>query len=318
MTFDWLEDVPFWPERISQHAAQVDTILVGFAAVLVLLAAPVFVAIVWFAIKYRRGSPASRRGRPYGSPWLEIGWAAIPLAILVFFFVQAARSYFTLHRDVSGALQVDVVAKQWMWKFQHATGKRQINQLNVPVDTPIELTMISQDVIHSLYLPALRIKQDVLPHRYTKLRFHPDRTGTFHLTCAEFCGTQHARMGGEIRVMDKQAYAEWAARAAAFAPPEAAGQRLFREKGCAACHDGERAPAPELAGLFGSLVALVDGTRVRADETYLRTAMVLPNRHVVAGFEPIMPSYQESLAEEEIRNLIAYIKSLPPRSGGGG
>ncbi|HZD52865.1 MAG TPA: cytochrome c oxidase subunit II [Woeseiaceae bacterium] len=207
---EWLGRLSFWPEQVSKHAVSVDNVLIAFTLVMVMFTAPVFIAMTWFAIRYRKGSPASRAGRPRGSPWVETAWAAVPLAVMAVFFVRSANSYIDLNVDARDALQIDVIAKQWMWKFRHPTGRRQINQLNVPVDTPVELTMTSQDVIHSLFLPALRIKQDVLPGRKTRLRFVAKRTGTFHLTCAEYCGTLHSRMGGSLVVMTRANYEVWA------------------------------------------------------------------------------------------------------------
>lgn len=311
---DWLQGLGLWPAQISSHAAEVDGILIGFSLVLLLFTLPVFVLMAWFAIKYRKGSPARREGRPKGSPWIESAWSVIPLVIMGIVFVQAARAYFTLERDVPDALQVDVVAKQWMWKFQHPSGRRQINQLNVPVDSPVELTMISQDVIHSLFLPALRIKQDVLPHRYTKLRFQAEETGRFHLTCTEFCGTDHSRMGGDIVVMTKQDYEAWVAEASEYEGPAAMGRQLYEAMDCGGCHEDDGATGPDLAGVYGQRVALASGETVVADERYLRAALVLPNEQVVAGYRPIMPTYGDQLSEQEIRNVITYLKTLSPRS----
>lgn len=311
---EWFGRLSFWPDHISDHAVGVDNVLIAFTIVMVLFTAPVFIAMTWFAIRYRKGSRASRAGRPRGSPWIETAWAAIPLAVMTIFFVRAAESYIGLNVDRPGALQIDVVAKQWMWKTQHPTGRRQINQLNVPVDTPVELTMISQDVIHSMFLPALRIKQDVLPGRYTKLRFMARRTGTYHLTCAEYCGTLHSRMGGSLVVMEKEAYESWAERSPPSLSAAERGRRLFADLQCGSCH-GPDAPvaAPELDGSPHRIVALSDGEAVQADDAYLRDSILRPNRQVVAGFEPTMPSYGKELEEMELRALIAYMRSL---SGG--
>lgn len=233
---------------------------------------------------------------------------------MTIFFVRAAESYIDLNVDKPGALQIDVVAKQWMWKTQHPSGRRQINQLNVPVDTPVELTMISQDVIHSMFLPALRIKQDVLPGRYTKLRFMARRTGDYHLTCAEYCGTLHSRMGGTLVVMEKAAYQSWAQRAPLGVTAVEQGRRLFADLQCASCH-GPGAPvaAPELGGSPDRAVRLSDGETVQADDTYLRDSILRPDHQVVAGFESTMPSYSQELGETQLRTLIAYLRSLPRR-----
>lgn len=311
MIFEWIDDLPFWPDQISTHAAQVDTIMVAFSIVMVLFVAPVFILMAWFAYKYRRGSPPSRMGRPRSSPWLETAWALIPLVVMLFFFYQAAVAYFEMHDPQQDPLRIDVIGKQWMWKTQHPNGKRQINQLNVPVNTPVTLSMISQDVIHSMYLPALRIKQDVLPDRYTTLNFVAEETGRFHLTCAEYCGTLHSRMGGTLVVMEKDDYEAWLRDRIEYAFPVQQGRTLFREKGCIGCHGVDAATeAPMLDGVYGRMVPLAGGGAVEADATYLRTSMLRPNAHVVAGFDPIMPSYEGQLSEEEILDLIAYIRSL--------
>lgn len=316
MTWEWIAAIPFWPTQLSDHAARVDTVLVAFTLVMIAFVLPVFVGMTWFAIKYRRGSKADRRGRPRGSLTLEAAWALIPLAVMLFFFYQAAEAYFGLYEDDPDALQVDAIGKQWMWKFQHPTGKRQINQLNVPVDTPVEITMISQDVIHSLFLPALRIKHDVLPDRYTTLRFQAREAGVFHLTCAEYCGTAHYAMGGELVVMEKDAYAAWVRSEDDFTDPVAAGRRLFTEQGCKGCHgDTAMARAPSLDTVWGQPVALADGGTVVADEDYLRRSILLPNAQVVAGYDPIMPAYEDQLSEEQVRHLIAYIKTLTAERG---
>ncbi|EKV29537.1 Cytochrome c oxidase polypeptide II [Caenispirillum salinarum AK4] len=312
MRFDWIDTLPFWPDQISDHAATVDTIMVAFSFVMVLFVAPIFVLMAFFAFKYRRGSKADRMGRPRSLPWLEATWALVPLVVMMVFFYQAARAYFDMHDEMENALRIEVIGKQWMWKTQHPNGKRQINQLNVPVGVPVVLNMISQDVIHSMYLPALRIKQDVLPHRYTKLRFVATETGTFHLTCAEYCGTLHSRMGGSLVVMEREAYDAWVEEAPDAVAPVERGRRLFTEAGCRGCH-AEDAPveAPLLDGLYGSAVPLAGGGSVEADDNYLRTAILRPNAHVVAGFDPIMPSFRQQLDEAQILDLIAYIQALP-------
>jgi cytochrome c oxidase subunit II len=196
-----MNGAPLWPASISQYAREVDWIVFGFTALLMILVVPIFVALVWFAIKYRQGYPAERTHKISHSVAIEIGWMAIPFALSLIFFFWAAGLFYRLYHAPEGALAIDVVAKQWMWKFRHPGGQREINELHVPTGEPVKLTMISQDVIHSLFLPALRIKQDVLPDRYTSLWFDADQPGEYLLECAEFCGTEHSHMAGRLIVM---------------------------------------------------------------------------------------------------------------------
>ena len=214
----------------------------------------------------------------------------------------------------AGALEIDVLAKQWMWQFEHPGGQREINELHVPAHQPVKLSMISLDVIHSLYFPALRIKQDVLPGRYTTLWFDADRPGTYHLFCAELCGTGHSEMGGQLVIMTPAAYEAWLERTPSDLSLAAKGADLFRSLGCSGCHVNSKAVhAPPLEGVFGSPVPLASGEVVLADEAYLRDSILLPKKAVVAGYEPIMPSFQNRLSEDQLLQLIAYLKSLATR-----
>ncbi|WP_395747400.1 cytochrome c oxidase subunit II [Prosthecobacter sp.] len=271
--------------------------------------------ILLFCWRYRRGSPASRAPLQLSQTKVEITWTLIPLLIFLGLFAWAAKVYFDMARPPADALEIHVVAKQWMWKMQHPNGCREINELHIPVGRPVSLVMISQDVIHSFYVPAFRTKQDVLPGRYTSEWFTPTRTGRFHLFCAEYCGTDHSAMTGSIVVMEPAQYSAWLA---SQPPPEsvtAAGQRLFLALGCAGCHaTGSRVPAPLLEGLYGRPVGLADGTTLIADEAYLRDSILLPNKHITGGYQPVMPTYQGQLGEEEVLQLITYLKSLsaPP------
>jgi cytochrome c oxidase subunit 2 len=214
------------------------------------------------------------------------------------------------------ALEIHVVAKQWMWKTQHSNGAREINELHVPLDTPVRLVMTSEDVIHSFFVPAFRMKKDVLPGRYTETWFRATKPGVFHLFCAEYCGSEHSRMTGRIVVVQKDTYARWLA-----AQPEGdglakTGATVFRARGCSGCHsEASKVHAPNLNGLYGRKVQLADGRSVTADEAYLRDSMLMPRRDVVAGFEPIMPSYAGILSDAEIISLTAYIRSLSGREG---
>ncbi len=300
----------------SEHAAHVDALMRWFSLLIVGLAGPVIVALIWFAIRYRRGKDVNRDHASNRSVALEVSWTAIPLLLLLGFFIVAARMFFTLHQPPAQAMTIEVVARQWMWKFQHPEGQAEINWLHVPAGRPVRLAMTSQDVIHSLYVPALRIKQDVLPGRYTEMWFNATRPGTYHLFCAEFCGTDHAAMGGGLVVMTPEGYARWLDAQPSGASHSTAGAGLYRRLGCGACHDaGAAVRSPPLAGLYGRSVQLADGRSMVADDQYLRDSLFLPNAAVTAGYRPIMPSYRGVASEEDAIELIAYLRSLRAEPG---
>jgi cytochrome c oxidase subunit 2 len=280
---------------------------------------PIIFLIVYFAIKYRRGAKVDR-AMSHTSNWLE--WSAIGgmLLLIVPIFIWSASVYFNMFRPPEGALEIYVVGQQWMWKMQHPTGQREINQLHVPVGRPVKLIMTSEDVIHSFYVPAFRVKHDVIPGRYTALWFQATKAGSFHLFCAEYCGTEHSEMVGEVIVMEPAEYQAWLSGGGAPQSTESmteAGQRLFQQRGCVSCHvSGGGGPGPSLAGVYGAQVQLADGKTVTADDAYIRESILNPNAKVVNGFQPIMPSFQGQLNEQEILQLIAYIKSLANQGGG--
>jgi cytochrome c oxidase subunit 2 len=302
---------PLWPATASGYAGQIDVLLVLMLLLVSALSLPVFVLLVVFAARYREGAEVDRSGRSSRNLKLELSWAIVPFLLTLIFFVWAAKLYFDYGHPPEDALEISVLAKQWMWKFQHPGGQREINELHVPAGTPVKLTMISEDVIHSLFLPALRIKRDVLPGRYSELWFTADRPGTYHLLCAEFCGTDHSEMGGQIVVMEPAAYEAWLDRAPSDLSLAAAGAQLFRSFGCSGCHvQSDVVRAPPLEGVFGSPVALASGEVKVADEGYLRDSILLPRQDVVAGYQPIMPSFQDRISEAQLVQLIAYLKSL--------
>ena len=302
------------PEQASTHAPRVDLLyycLLGMAVFVTVLVAAL---IVYFSIKYRRGN--TRVDRTPGSGHalgLEITWMVIPFVISMGIFGWGAKLYFSGYRPPAGAIELRVVAKQWMWKFQHANGRREINTLHVPAGQPVKLTMISEDVIHSLYVPAFRIKRDVLPGSYAECWFEATRTGEFHLFCAEYCGTNHSRMIGSVIVMEPAEYEAWLGGGHANESPAVAGKRLFEELRCANCHaPPEAGPVrgPPLPNVFGHQVTLKGGRTVTADEDYLRESILRPGAKIVQGYEPIMPSFDGQVDEEQLIQLIAYIKSL--------
>ncbi|MFH1555045.1 MAG: cytochrome c oxidase subunit II [Pseudomonadota bacterium] len=300
-----------WASQASAHAASVDRLMGGFSIMVLLLSAPVFVLMAWFAVKYRRGRAADRAHPVNSSTWMEVSWAIIPFLLTLAFFVWATKLYADLYTPPASALEIDVVAKQWMWKFQHPGGQREIDELHVPANQPVKLTMASEDVIHSLYIPALRVKQDVVPGRYTSLWFQANKPGIYHLACAEFCGTDHSVMGGRFIVLSAADYAAWLARSNVDETLAVAGAVLFRTRGCSGCHGpASTVHAPPLAGLYGAPVPLEDGSIVTANDQYIRDSILLPQSQIAAGYPHIMPTFQNILSEEEVLKLVAYIKSL--------
>jgi cytochrome c oxidase subunit 2 len=306
--------LPLLPDAASTEAHRVDTLFYFMLALCGFVAAGVCVLVVFFAVKYRRRTE-DQLALPSRTPrWVELTWTIVPLVIFIGIFVWGARVYFALARPPRNAIEINVVAKQWMWKFQHPEGQREINELHIPVNEPVKLTLASEDVIHSFYVPAFRIHQDVLPvspgRPYRTVWFEATKTGSFHLFCSQYCGTQHSNMVGQIVVMSAADYQRWLT-SGGEGSLASMGQKLFRQLACNECHSGTaQARAPALDGLYGSTVALQDGTTVRADESYIRESILDPRAQTVAGFEPIMPTFQNQLDEEQVLELIAYIKSL--------
>lgn len=295
--------------QASSFALGVDHLFDALLILCTVVTLGVFIAIVWFSIKYRRGSPADRSGETHRNLGIELTWTLVPLALFIGIFAWSINVWIEMRTPPSGAMPVYVVAKQWMWKLQHVSGQREINTLHVPLGQPVRLVMTSQDVIHSFYVPAFRIKQDVLPGRYTELWFTATRIGSFALFCAEFCGTDHSRMGGSIVVMPPADFAAWL-RAHPSNGLAAQGAVLFRRFGCSGCHDPRSTVhAPDLNDLYGRTVPLADGSQVRADDRYLHDSIMLPKSQIAAGYAPIMPSYQGRIGEDNVLALLAYLKS---------
>ncbi len=266
--------------------------------------------IVYFGIRYRRTSDNQVADQVEGSTRLEIAWSVIPLLLALGFFGWGAKLFFDLSKPPAPAREIYVVAKQWMWEFQHVEGAREINALHVPIGEPVRLTMVSQDVIHSFFVPAFRVKQDVLPQRYTTTWFQATQPGTYHLFCAEYCGSLHSGMIGQVVAMTPHDFQAWLGQGGAQTPT-AAGELLFTQYGCSGCHKADHSGrGPSLVGVFGSRVTFADGTSTIADENYIRESILNPNAHVVAGYEAIMPSFQGQLSEEQLIQLLAYIQSL--------
>src|SRR6202050_1774331 len=304
-----VDNFPLWPDRASTAAGNVDALFIFLLIVSGLMTLLIFSAVVYFAARYRH-----RRGvlaeQIEGSTPLELTWSVIPFLVFLAIFAWGAVVYFKGRTPPRDSTEVYVVAKQWMWKLEHAEGQREINELQVPVGRDVKLIMTSQDVIHSFYVPAFRMKQDVLPGRYTVEWFRATKPGTYHLFCAEYCGTQHSGMIGDIVVMEPEDYAQWMAGGPAL-PLQDTGRALFAQLGCATCHRSDaQGRGPSLVGVYGKPVQLEDGRTVTADENYVRECILDPGAKRVKGFQPIMPTFQGLVSEEQVNALVAYIKSI--------
>ena len=301
---------PLWPERASTVAGQTDALFIFMCVITGTVSILIFVVIFWLAIKYRR-TPQNQLAQDYEPPKiLEITWIVIPFIIFMGMFAWGSWLYFRISRVPDNALDVYATGKQWMWKFQHPTGQREINELHVPVNRPIRITMASEDVIHSLFFPAFRVKADVLPSRYRTMWFQGTRTGRFHIFCAEYCGTLHSGMIGWVQVMEPTDYQRWLA-GGAEGSLASQGQKLFEKYACATCHTNDSTGrGPVLLGVYGSTVTLSNDTTVVADENYIRESIVNPTAKVAKGFQPIMPTFQGQVSEDDLIKLLAYIKTL--------
>jgi cytochrome c oxidase subunit II len=305
------------PPQGSTVAPQVDRLFWELTGITAFFTALIAMLLLRFAIKYRRRSEEPPPPVA-GSLRLELAWTVIPLVIVLYLFYRSTTVFFTMITPPDNAMEVFVVGRQWMWKIQHAGGQREINSLHVPVGQPVRLTMISQDVIHSFFVPAFRIKQDVLPGRYTTMWFEPTRVGRFHLFCSEYCGTNHSTMIGTVEVMEPQRFQEWL-EGQADGSHAAEGRKLFQSLQCVGCHSADaKARGPLLEEIYGSMAPLDDGRKVLADDDYLRESILNPRAKVRAGFQPIMPPFAEQVTEEEIHQLLAFLKALkrgqtPPR-----
>lgn len=312
MTTAALAQIPLFPERASIMADRVDALFVFLSAVTGTMGVLVTVLIIYFTVKYRRRSEGERTPRILGSLRIELFWSIAPLFVFLVMFVWGASIFTAAARPPDDALDVYVVGKQWMWKLQHADGQREINDLHVPVNRPVRLTLTSEDVIHDYFVPAFRTHIDVIPGRYVVTWFQADRVGTYDVYCSQYCGTNHSGMIGTVTVMAPAEYERWqSGRAEGSLALQ--GRKLFLKLQCITCHSADaRARAPVLERLYARPVALRDGRTVLADDAYLRESVLYPAAKVVQGFEPIMPTFKGQVGEEELIELIAYIKSLRP------
>jgi cytochrome c oxidase subunit 2 len=306
-----MQSMPFQPEQASSIAKSVDQLYLFLTLVTVFFTALIFSVIFYFMIRYRRRSPNERPKPIEGNVPLEVLWTAVPTLIVALIFVWSSMLYFKNAEAPKGSMEIFITGKQWMWKVEHPEGQREINEVHVPLGRPVKLTMTSEDVIHDFFVPAFRVKKDVLPGRYTSLWFTATKVGTYHLFCAQYCGAFHAGMMGSIIVQEPNEYERWLAGGAAGESMEQAGEKVFQSSGCSTCHtpDGTGL-GPSLLGVYGQPVKLVGGETVTADDAYIRESILLPKAKIVLGYTPIMPTFQGQLTEEQLTNVIAYIRAL--------
>ncbi len=311
--------MPFFPEQASSFARHVDVLYWFLVAITAFFSILIGSLVVVFSVKYRRKSPGEIATEIHESMVLELVWTVIPLGLVLVMFFWGASVYFRITRPPADAIEIYVLGKQWMWKVQHTDGRREMNELHVPVGQPVRLTLASEDVIHSFFVPAFRFKRDVVPGRFSTAWFEAVKPGKYHLFCAEFCGTRHSNMIGWIYAMKPADYQAWLAGGAPGETLASSGAKRFVEHACNTCHGEQKgARGPSLIGLFGKPVLLAGGQTVVADEAYIRESITNPQALLVEGYPPIMPTFQGLISEEGLLQLTAYIKSLsaPPDSGG--
>ncbi len=306
----WLTASALFPREASTIAPYMDELyffLLGMTITgIVLVGAIVFT----FSIRYRKSvHPVATQIE--GSTLLEATWTIIPLAIFLVTFVWGALLYFRIYNPPMNAMNIYVVGKQWMWKAEHPGGQHEINALHIPINQPIQLTMISQDVFHSFSIPEFRIKREVIPGRYSTVWFNATTPGEYHLFCTQYCGTNHSAMIGTITAMTPDDYKKWTEESTSGMSLAQNGERLFASMGCNACHSGNAAArGPSLAGVYGSKLTLTNGSQVLVNEAYLRDAILNPSQHVTSGYAPIMPTYQGQISEDGLIDLVEYLKTL--------
>jgi len=307
-----MSDFPLFPEQASTVAWQVDGLYGLLVALTLFFCVLVFGMVIVFALKYRRRSEDEVPKQIHGSIPLELFLTIVPLFMAIGVFTVGADVFFRLQRAPADPLEVYVVGKQWMWKIQHEAGKREINTLHVPVGQPVRLTMTSEDVLHDFFIPAFRVKKDVIPGRYTQMWFEATKVGEYHIFCAEFCGTQHAYMVGTVTVMEPGDYHDWLmGGAAASETMEEAGARQFAQLGCDTCHKSSSSGrGPTLVGVYDEPVKLKSGREVVADVDYIRESILQPKAKIVEGYDPIMPIFDGQISEQSLLQIVAYIKSL--------
>jgi len=310
--------VPFVPQEASSQAGQVDALFYALLAFSVALGLALTGLVVGYAVKYRIGSKADRTGKRSRSLPLEISWTMATLIVAFIFFGWGATLFVRRDHPPADALEITGLGKQWMWEFRQPGGQREINELHVPVGKAVVVSLAAQDVIHSFYVPAFRIKQDAVPGRTTHIWFIATEPGSYHLFCAQYCGTQHSEMGGWVTVMAPEQYAAWLNSQGEGETLAASGEKLFRALGCSGCHGANsKVRAPSLDGIFGRPVPLDNQQTVIADDRYLRDSILNPKKEIAAGYQPVMPSFDGLIDEGEMQMLLAYLKSLSPQPTAG-
>ena len=311
------EWVPIFPDAASSFAWQVDALYAYLILISIAFTIPIVAAIFFFGVRYREKEKFATPEEMHGSIVLETVWSIIPFVISMTIFLGGAYVYYNQYRMPEDAMDVYVVGKQWMWKLQHASGHREINELHVPVGRKIKLTMTTEDVLHDFSIPAFRTKADVVPGRYTYLWFEATKPGKYHLFCAEYCGLNHSGMGGWIYVMEQRDFDNWLAGNESGQTPVQQGKDLFENKlGCASCHaGGPDQRGAKLENIYGHDVKLVGGQTVKVTDEYIRNSILNPSSQVVEGFQPIMPTFKGQVTEEQLVSLVAYIKSLSGVTG---
>ncbi len=315
--------LPIYPEQASNFAPQVDSLMTFLILASAFFTIAITGAIIFCFLKYHRKGKNEIGAPIHGDMRLELTWIIVPFILAMGMFGWGAVVYVDYRHAPQDTLDIYMIGKQWMWKAQQPNGRREINELHVPVGRDIKLILASEDVIHDFFVPAFRVKMDVVPGHYNTMWFRPTRTGRYHFFCSQYCGTNHAVMGGWVTVMEPSDYASWLSGSTGEdANPVVAGEKLFAEKACSTCHlSNGTGRAPSLNGVYGGSVHLADGSNVTADDAYIRESILVPSAKIVAGYQPLMPAFQGQLTEEQIMSLAAYIKSLQsqpvPSTGAG-
>jgi len=303
--------LPFFPEQASSFAGHVDALFSYILVTSIFFTVLVTLVVAFMAFRFRRRSASEIGAEIHGNTALEIGWTLIPLILALGMFAWGAVIYVHYRTAPKDTLDIYVVGKQWMWKLQQPTGRKEINELHIPVNRDIKLILGSEDVIHDFYVPAFRVKMDVVPGRYNTMWFRATKVGKYHFFCSQYCGTNHAMMGGWVTVMDPAEYAAWLSDEGGDVTPTSAGEKLFTQLACVTCHiSNGTGRGPSLNGVYDAKVLLADGSTVTADDAYIRESILQPKAKIVAGYQPVMPTFQGLVTEEQILNLTAYIKSL--------
>lgn len=307
----------FYAAPAGRLAAEVDSVFLFIFLIGLVFFFLTQGALIYFAVRYRRRKREEEEETPYitGHRLLETLWVVIPSLLVLAIFIYGYLVFRDIRTPPKGAMEITVTARQWMYVFNYPDGRQTTNEVRVPAGKPVKFLMTSADVVHGFYLPEFRVKQDVLPGRYTYLWLEPDKPGRFDIFCTQYCGVGHSNMRAVMIVMEEKEYARWAAQAAVPAgakPIPERGKELVEKSGCLACHtiDGARKIGPTFKGVYGHKVELADGKTLTADDNYIRESILEPNAGVVKGFQPVMPTYKGQISDDDITAIIAYIKTL--------